>query len=178
MWFDGMRSLPLLVVYGPPDLHSRTVCACPRLFGLCARIVQCTQDRWSWSGIRSCLPPPPLVLLAFLLFEAFRVTTLRDKFGMRGLPTIIFLSLPLSAAHGRTKNFLSTVSYVLTGIGCLSISISWNLNRSLFIVDCICRWKTLQSLVSWRKEPCHLQHMRFFNFSIRAIVCNNLMLPK
>jgi hypothetical protein len=57
LWSDGLRSLLLLVVRGPSDLHGRTVLACFGLSDLSARTIRHTQDRWPWLGIRSCLPP-------------------------------------------------------------------------------------------------------------------------
>jgi hypothetical protein len=117
-----------------------------------------------------------LVLLAFLLFEGFWVTTPRDRFSVRGWPIIIFLPLPLSTVHSRTKTFLLTGSNVLIGAGCLSIFIYWNLNRPSFIAAYICQRKTFQSLVSWKKESYHLQYTHLFNSSIGGIVWNNLML--
>jgi hypothetical protein len=116
--------------------------------------------------------------LVFLLFGAFWVTTLRDIFGVYGSPMTIFLSLLLSVAHGRTMTFFLVGSNVVIGTGGLSIFTSfWNLNRPSFIADCICRRKTTQSLVLWRKETCHLQYIRPFNSSTRGIICDNLLLP-
>jgi hypothetical protein len=66
---------------------------------------------------RGCPPVPPV----FLLSGAFRVTILRDIFGVRGLPMTIFLSLLLSAAQGRIMAFLLVGSNVVTGTGGLSI---------------------------------------------------------
>jgi hypothetical protein len=37
LWFDGLRSLLLMVVRGPSGLHDRTVRDCPRLFALVPR---------------------------------------------------------------------------------------------------------------------------------------------
>jgi hypothetical protein len=90
----------------------------------------------------------------------------------------IFLSLLLSAAQGRTMTFLLVGSNVVAGAGGLSILTSfWNLNRPSFIADCICWRKTTQSLVLSRKEPCHLQCTRPFNFSTEGIICDNSILP-
>jgi hypothetical protein len=114
----------------------------------------------------------------FLLSWSFRVTTLRDIFGVRGLPMMIFLSLLLSVVHDGTKDFLLVGSNVVTGIGDLSIFTSfWNLKQHSFIVDCICGWKTTQSLVLWRKGPYHLQYTCPFNSSTEGIICDNLILP-
>jgi hypothetical protein len=90
----------------------------------------------------------------------------------------IFLSLLLSVAYGRMKTFLLIGSNVVIGTGDLSIFTSfWNLDQTLFIADCICRRKTTQSLVLWRKETCHLQYKRPFNSSTGGIICDNLILP-
>jgi hypothetical protein len=71
---------------------------------------------------RACLSTPS-VLLVFLLSWAFRVTTLRVRLGVHGSP-MAFLPLPLLAAHGQTKTFLSAGSNVLTETCFLSIFIS------------------------------------------------------
>jgi hypothetical protein len=128
-----------------------------------------------WTGDRDwvCLPPAPSV---FLLFEVFRVTTLCDIFGVRGWPMINFY-LCFYWAHMAEPKFFLVGSNVATKTCGLSIFTSWNLNRSSFIADCICRRKTSQSLVLWRKESCHLQYTRPFNSWARGIVCDNLMLP-
>jgi hypothetical protein len=68
---------------------------------------------------RACPPTPPV----FLLSGALRVTTLRDIFVVRGSPIMIFLSLPLSVAHGQTKTFLLVSTNVVKGTGDLSISL-------------------------------------------------------
>jgi hypothetical protein len=72
LWSDGLRLLLLMVVRRPSDLHSWTVRSFPGLPGLSTRTVRRPQDRWPWLGVRSCLPPVPLV---FLLSEAFWVTS-------------------------------------------------------------------------------------------------------
>jgi hypothetical protein len=46
MWFDGLRSLMLLVICEPSGLYSRTACVSSILFDLSARTVQRTQGRW------------------------------------------------------------------------------------------------------------------------------------
>jgi hypothetical protein len=69
----------------------------------------------------ACPPAPPV----FLLFGVFRVTTLRDIFGVQGSPMTIFLSLLLSAIQGRTMNLLLVGSNVVAGIGGLSILTSF-----------------------------------------------------
>jgi hypothetical protein len=61
----------------------------------------------------------------FLLSEVFRVTILRDIFGVRGSPMTIFLSFLLSAALGRTMTFLLVGSNVVAGTGVLSILTSF-----------------------------------------------------
>jgi hypothetical protein len=66
---------------------------------------------------RACPLAPPV----FLLSGAIRVSTSCDIIDVQGSPMIIFLSLPLSAKHGRTKSFLLVCSNVLTGTGGLSI---------------------------------------------------------
>jgi hypothetical protein len=81
LWSDGLRFLLLLVICGPSDLHSRTVRVCLGLSGLSTRSSGvCRIGDRDWVSDRAC-PPVPLI---FLLSEAFRVTTLRDIFGMRG----------------------------------------------------------------------------------------------
>jgi hypothetical protein len=66
---------------------------------------------------RACPPAPP----AFLLSGSFRVTTLRNIFGVRGSLMTTFLSLRLSTAQGRTMTFLLVGSNVVAGTGGLSI---------------------------------------------------------
>jgi hypothetical protein len=75
-----------------------------------------TYDRDGVSD-RACLPAPSV----FLLSGAFRVTTLCDIFGMRGLAMTIFLPLLLSAAHVQTKIVLLVGSNMATRTGGLSI---------------------------------------------------------
>jgi hypothetical protein len=146
LWSNGLRLLLLLVVCGLSCLHSRTVRACPGLSGLSTWIVCHPRDRRPLSGVRSCLPPSASCIF---LSEAYQVTTLRDIFGVQGLPMMIFLYLLLSVTHGRTKTFLLVGSNVVIRTGGLSIFTSFcNLNRTSFIADCICRRKTTQSLVS------------------------------
>jgi hypothetical protein len=120
LWSDGLRSLLLLVVCRMFGLivelfvPVRTIWHAPEPSDVCR-----TGDR-SWVFDHACPSMPPV----FLLSGAFRVTTLCDIFGVRGSPMIIFLPLPLSAAHGRTKIFLLVGSNVLTGTSGISIFIS------------------------------------------------------
>jgi hypothetical protein len=82
--------------------------------------VRMTGDRDRVSD-RGCPPVPPV----FLLSGAFRVTILRDIFGVWGSPMTIFLSLLLSAAQGRIMTFLLVGSNMVTGTGGLSIFTSF-----------------------------------------------------
>jgi hypothetical protein len=58
------------------------------------------------------------------VIEAFRVTTLRDIFIVRGSSMIIIFPFPLSVGHGQTKTFMLVSSNVLTWTDGLSIFIS------------------------------------------------------
>jgi hypothetical protein len=87
-------------------------------------------------------------------------------------------SLLLSVTHGRIETFLLVGSNVVAGTcGMLIFTSFWNLNRPSFIADCICRRKTSQLLVLWRKESCHLQYTRPFNSSTGGLICDNSILP-
>lgn len=54
---------------------------------------------------------------------------------------------------------------------------SRNFNQPSSIDDCFCPRKTLQSLIAWEKELCHLQYALFFISSIGGIMWDNLTLP-
>jgi hypothetical protein len=117
LWSNSLRSLLLLVVCRPSDLHSRTVRACPGLSGLSARIIdkRRTGDRDRVSN-RAC---PGTFGLSF-------VRSLPSNHSARHIwrarsPMMIFLSLLLSTAHGQTKTFLLVGSNVATWTGGLSI---------------------------------------------------------
>jgi hypothetical protein len=103
------------IIAGPSAPVSDCSALVPRSSG-----VRRTGDRDRVSD-RAC-PPVPSV---FLLSEVFRVTILRDIFGVRGSPMMIFLSLLLSAAQGRTMTFLLVDSNVVAGAGGLSILTSF-----------------------------------------------------
>jgi hypothetical protein len=148
--------------------------ACLGLYDFSARTDRRTHDRWPWSGVRSCLPPgtSDLSFVQSLLSNHFSWHIWHAR-----ITNDDIFSLLLPVAHGRTKTFLLIDSNVATGTGGMSIFASWNQNQPSLIADCICRRKTSQSLVLWRKEPCHLQYTHPFNSSTGGIVCENLMLP-
>lgn len=175
LWSNGLRLLLLRVVCGPSSLHSWSVLDCPRVSGLSTQTVRRMQDRWPWSGVQSCLP-----LGASDLSFVWSLPSNHSMWHiwLARITSNDILSLFLLVAHGRTKTFLLVGSNMVTRTGGLSIFTSFlNLNWPSFIADCICRRKTTQSLVLWRKEPCHLQYTRPFNSSTGGIVCDNLILP-
>lgn len=65
---------------------------------------------------------------------------------------------------------------VFTGKDWLPNCMSRNFNQPSSIDDCFCPRKTLQSLIAWEKELCHLQYALFFITSIGGIVWDNLTL--
>jgi hypothetical protein len=65
LWFDGLRSLLLLVDPGPSDLHSRTSTSFLDCLALVPR--QFVIHSWPWSGIWSCLPPEASDLISLSL---------------------------------------------------------------------------------------------------------------
>jgi hypothetical protein len=54
----------------------------------------------------------PLAPPVFLFSRPFRVTTLYDRFGVQGLPIVMFLSLLLSATHGSIGLGLRPIVFV------------------------------------------------------------------
>jgi hypothetical protein len=63
------------------------------------------------------------------------------------------------------------------GKGSVSICISWNFNHPSLMADWICRRNTLQSLVAWENELCHLQYARRFSSSADGTIWFILILP-
>lgn len=89
------------------------------------------------------------------------------------LPMTMLSHLFLSIASGEPE--LSS-HQVFTGKDWLPNCMSRNFNQLSSIDDCFCPQKTLQSLIAWEKELCHLQYALFFISSIGGIVWDNLTL--
>jgi hypothetical protein len=135
---------------GPSAMRSMGSCACP-LVCTCPLVPEFVMVTFSVS--------PPLgvfsattFLQAILLFPP----------ASRALPMMTSLSLPLSAVLGRIRTFFPLKSIIFIGKGFVS---SWNFNRPSLMADWICHRNTLQSLVAWENELCHLQYARRFSSS-------------
>ena len=101
----------------------------------------------------------------------------RTPFSCLSSPMITFFPLADSAWCGRINTFGFDNASAWTGKGFWSICIAGTTNRPLFMADCICQRKTLQSLVASEKVLCNLQYAHRFNSSIDGIVWENLIFP-
>jgi hypothetical protein len=152
---------------------SWTICMSSGSFARKCRTGRDARVREMCSAAQLSMPPAPSNLLVFLS-GAFRAILSYDMFDVRGSP--VTMLLPLSAIFGRTTTFL-LVGLLYWQEMVVSTCISWKTNRPSIMVDCFYRQKTIQSLVVWEKELCHLQWACLLNSSIGEIICVNLMLP-
>jgi hypothetical protein len=84
---------------------------------------------------------------------SFSIATLWDgvdlaSYSSLGSPMATFFSFVVSACSSQIKTAGFSMSSLLTGNMHRSICLSLRLNRPSLMVDCTCRWKTLQSLVA------------------------------
>jgi hypothetical protein len=127
----------------------------------------------AWFLARACPPTLKVVMVTFKVSPpsgVFSATTFLQEIllfssAFHGSPMITYLPLPLSAMLGRIRTFLPSKSITFIGKGSVSTCISWNFNRPSLMADWIYHQNTLQSLVAWENELCHLQYARCFSSS-------------
>jgi hypothetical protein len=148
--------LVLLSMGGLYGLVSWTICMSIGPSVRRCRTVRDAQGRYLCSTVRLSLPPDASRLVN-LFVRSFPSNSSLWYIRRARITSDDVFPLPLSDTSGRIKTLLFASSIVLIENGCVSTCISWKLNRPSFMADCICLRKTLQSLVAWLKELCHLQ---------------------
>jgi hypothetical protein len=141
---------------------------------LCVELsMMCIIGASAWFPACVCPPVLEVVIVTFKVCPpsgVLSVTTLLQEFFLfsstfRASPMMTSLPLPLSAALGRIRTFLPSKSITFIGKSSVSTCISWNFNRPSLMADWICRRNTLQSLLAWENELCHLQYAWRFSSS-------------
>jgi hypothetical protein len=147
--------------------------------------VMCSMGSRACSLVCAWPPVPEVVMVTFRVFPpsgVFSGTTFMQEILLFPsascvLPVIISLLLPLSVVPGRIRTLLHSKSITFSGKGYVSTCISWNFNRPSLMADWICRRNTLQSLVAWENELCHLQYARRFSSLVDGTIWFILILP-